>query len=99
MGAGEGALDVPEQLALEQLRREGTAVNGDEARRPATALVDGAGDQLLAGSGLPLDQTVERRGATRFMMLQTSFMDSQVPTTPSRVNRWSVSRCSRKFSR
>src|SRR5690606_24714551 len=55
--AGEGALDVAEQLALEQVLRDGAAVDGDErpvlARRAA---VDLAGDQLLAGAGLAGDE-------------------------------------------
>ncbi|HEX3474840.1 MAG TPA: hypothetical protein VHT91_07345 [Kofleriaceae bacterium] len=54
---GERALDVPEQLALQQRLGEGRAIDRD--KRPggaATALVNGAGDQLLAGTALTGDQ-------------------------------------------
>ena len=55
--AGERALDVAEQLALEQVLGDRAAVDRDErlagARR---AVVDLARDQLLAGAGLAGDQ-------------------------------------------
>ena len=54
--AGERSALVSEQLRLDQLRRHGRAVDGDErALAPGAALVDRAGDQLLSGSGLPED--------------------------------------------
>ena len=56
-GAGEGALDVAEQLGLEQALGDRRAVDLDQ--RPlalGAAGVDGAGDQLLAGAGLAGDQ-------------------------------------------
>src|SRR5579864_7773550 len=57
VGAGEGALLVPEQLALQQVLRDGRAVEGQERGLSAGAvLVDGAGDKLLAGAALPGDQ-------------------------------------------
>src|SRR5262249_2155627 len=51
-GPGEGALDVPEQFALQQALAEGAAVDADvrAVGTPAEA-VDRAGDQLLAGTG------------------------------------------------
>src|SRR5207244_4294375 len=57
VGAGEGALLVAEQLALQQLIRDGRAVEGQK-RRPGSGavLVDGAGDYLLAGAALAGDQ-------------------------------------------
>ena len=58
-GTGEGPLLVTEQLALEQLRRNGAAVDGHEgARASGGQLVDGASHHLLAGSGLTEDQYV-----------------------------------------
>src|SRR6185295_1754864 len=54
--AGEGAPDMAEELALEQLARNGGAVDADQ--RPVAALarfVDGARNQLLAGAGLAAD--------------------------------------------
>ena len=57
VGVGEGALAMPEQLGLEQGVGDGAAVDGDEG--PAVARrepVDGAGDQLLAGARLAVDE-------------------------------------------
>ena len=55
--AGERALLVAEQLGLEQVGRDGAAVDDDE--RPARAragLVDRLAQHVLAGAGLALDQ-------------------------------------------
>ncbi len=51
-GAREGAAGVPEQLRLQQPLGQRRAVDGHERARAAGALlVQGAGDQLLAGAG------------------------------------------------
>ena len=56
-GAGEGALFMTEQLAFDQARRNCGAVQLDEGSRAAFAqVVDGAGDQLLAGTRFTLNQ-------------------------------------------
>jgi hypothetical protein len=56
-GAGERALLVAEQLALEQRLGERAHVHGDErARAPRRQAVDAARDQLLARAALPLDE-------------------------------------------
>ena len=56
-GAGEGALLVAEQDALDQIFGNGAAIDGDEGLAGAVALaLDGAGDQLLADAGFALDQ-------------------------------------------
>ena len=56
-GVGEGPLDVAEQLALQNVLAQGGAVQGHEGLvLPRAVLVDGLGDQLLAGAGLALDQ-------------------------------------------
>ena len=48
---------MAEQLGLDQVRGDGAAVDGDEgAPAPGAGLVDGAGEQFLAGAGLALDQ-------------------------------------------
>src|SRR5678815_4391417 len=55
--AGERALDVAEQLALEQVLWNRPAVDRDEWLAVAgRAVVDLARDQLLAGAGLAGDQ-------------------------------------------
>jgi hypothetical protein len=66
--AGEGALLVAEQLALQQLAGEGSTGDGDEARLgPRAVEVEGAGDELFAGAALPQDQDA-RLAAGRFSM-------------------------------
>ena len=52
-GAGERAPLVPEHLGLDEVPRDGGAVDGDErARRPAARPVDRRGRQLLPGAAL-----------------------------------------------
>ena len=56
-GPGEGALLVAEELRLEQPLGDRRAVDRQErALDPAAVLVDGAGDQFLAGPALAADQ-------------------------------------------
>src|SRR5207249_2797829 len=56
LGAGERALLVAEQLALQEGFGDGGTVDSQERPLPAAAvLVDGAGDQLLAGAALAED--------------------------------------------
>jgi hypothetical protein len=57
VGAGEGALLVAEQLALQQGLGERGAVEGDEGLgRPRSERVDGAGQLALAGAALAGEQ-------------------------------------------
>src|SRR5271166_2490076 len=57
VGPGEGAALVAEQLAFQQALGDGRAVEGPIRRpSPGSVLVDGAGDQLLAGAALTGDQ-------------------------------------------
>src|SRR5262245_20065927 len=61
--ASKGALFVAEQLAFQEPRGDGRAVELDESPvPPRTQIVKGAGDQLLAGARLPAD---EHGGACR----------------------------------
>ena len=56
-GAGERALFVPEQLALDERRRQRRAVDAHErARVAAAAFVERARKQFLAGAGRPGEQ-------------------------------------------
>ena len=56
-GAGEGALLVTEQLGLHQLSGNRRHVQRNEwAARPRAVAVQGVGHQLLAGTGLAIDQ-------------------------------------------
>jgi len=51
-GAGERALDVTEEFALEEVGVDGGTVNAYErAVSPRAAVVNRRGDQLLAGTG------------------------------------------------
>src|SRR5687767_8708015 len=57
LGAGEGAALVAEELGLEELEGQGGAVDLDEGALAAGgAVVDGAGDELLADAGLAPDE-------------------------------------------
>ena len=70
-GAGEGALLVAEQLALQQPRGDGRAVELDEGPVPARAqVVQGAGDELLARAGLAADEHRGVGGGDRLDLLQ-----------------------------
>jgi hypothetical protein len=56
-GPGEGSLDVPEQGRLEQIVVEGGAILHHEGLvLPRPVEMDGAGDQLLAGARLAVDE-------------------------------------------
>ena len=56
-GAGEGALLVAEQDALDEVVRDGAAIDGDERlRAPVAGALDGARDQFLADARFALDQ-------------------------------------------
>ena len=57
VGAGEGALFVAEQLAFQEVLRDGRTVQRQERRLgPRAVLVDGAGDQFLAGAAFAGNQ-------------------------------------------
>src|SRR4029079_15294675 len=61
-GPGEGALDVPEHLALHQILGDRAAVDRDEWALGAGAqAVELARDELLARAGLARDQHVDIR--------------------------------------
>ena len=56
-GSGERPLLVSEQLALDQVHRQGAAVDPDEGAGAArAAVVDRPGNQLLPGPALPVNQ-------------------------------------------
>src|SRR6185295_6108506 len=56
-GAGEGSLLMAEELGGDQRRWDCRAIDGNEGSGGAgRALVDGAGDELLAGSGFAQNQ-------------------------------------------
>src|SRR5262249_31685802 len=62
-GAGERALLMAEELALDERGRERRAVEGDERRLAAQREpVDGAREELLAGAALAEDEHARVRG-------------------------------------
>ena len=66
VGAGEAALDVSEQLGLEQRLGNARAVDGDERPLRACALrVNRGGDELLADAAFAGDRAPSRRSAPR----------------------------------
>ncbi len=53
MSIGEGAFLMPEELCLEEVRRDGAAIDRDErAVSPLAQPMNGAGDKLLPRPGL-----------------------------------------------
>ncbi len=68
IGAGEGAADVAEELALEEVLGDGAAVDAREGLLGAgTGVVEGAGDDLFAGAALAEDQHRDVGVLTRSM--------------------------------
>src|SRR5437870_1994885 len=62
MGAGERALLVAEELGLDEGLGDGRRTDGDEGPvAPCPLVVDGPGDELLAGAALAGDQHGRRR--------------------------------------
>jgi len=55
-GAGEGALAVAEHLRFHERRWQGAAVHWKERTGAAGELVDRRRDDLLAGTGFPLQE-------------------------------------------
>jgi hypothetical protein len=56
-GPGEGAALVAKQLALQQPRWQGDTIHRDErVMAPPTLLMDGAGNELFACAGFPLQE-------------------------------------------
>ena len=55
-GIGEGSALVAEELGFEEGLRDGGAVHLDEGAVGARRLVEGAGEEALAGPGLAQDQ-------------------------------------------
>ena len=69
-GVGEGALDVAEQLAFEDVLAERRAVERDERLGLARAvLVDGLGHELLARARLALDEHAGVSGRDAFELI------------------------------
>ena len=55
--AGERTAFVAEEFALQKIFRDGGAIDGDErCLRPVAVLVEGAGDEFLAGAGLAANE-------------------------------------------
>ncbi|VBB43702.1 hypothetical protein TRIP_B310026 [uncultured Desulfatiglans sp.] len=64
-GPGEGPFDMPEEFAFKERLRERAAVDGNEGHVfPGAVVVDGAGDEFLAGAAFALDEDggLARRG-------------------------------------
>jgi hypothetical protein len=64
VGSGEGAADIAEQLAGDQVVSDSAAIDWDEgAFGGGAGALDGAGEQLLAHASFPLDQDRQRTGS------------------------------------
>src|SRR5262245_18145838 len=78
--ASKGALFVAEQLAFQEPRRDGRAVELDESPvPPRTQIVKGAGDQLLAGARLPADEHGGARRCHSLDLLQHPAQSGALP--------------------
>src|SRR5207249_7156162 len=70
-GAGEGAFLVAEQLALQQSRGDGCAVQLDEGTAlPRAQLVQGAGDEFLARARFATNEHGGAGGGDGFDLLE-----------------------------
>src|SRR6267142_6812977 len=70
-GAGEGTFLMAEQLALQEPRGHGRAVELDERALPTRAqVVQGAGDQLLARARFPTNKYRGVGGGDGFDLLE-----------------------------
>src|SRR4030095_16920315 len=73
-GAGESSLFVPEQFALEEPGRNSGTVHFHECPLAARAqIVDGAGNQFLAGAGLTENENRRIRRRHRLYLFQDFF--------------------------
>jgi hypothetical protein len=65
-GAGEGATDVAEELAFQQLAGKCAAVDGDESSLPARRMeVQGPRHQLFAGAALAAQKDRRLAGCSK----------------------------------
>ena len=79
-GAGEGALLVAEQLALQQPRGDGRAVELDEGPvSPRAQVVQGAGDEFLARAGFAANEHRGVGGGDRLDLLQHPAQGGALP--------------------
>src|SRR5262245_40663496 len=78
--ASKGALFVAEQLAFQEPRRDGRAVELDESPvPPRTQIVKGASDQLLSGARLAADEHGGARRCDRLDLLQHPAQSGALP--------------------
>ena len=83
--AGKRPALVPEELALDERRRERAAVDHDEAPvAPRAVAMNGTGDQLLAGAGLA-KQEHRRRGRSDLLDLVHDRLESGARAHDCRV--------------
>ena len=73
VGAGEGAAAVAEELAFEQVAWDGGAVEGDEGLLGSVReVMNGAGEDFLAGAALARNRPVAADGDSRSICRQTT---------------------------
>jgi hypothetical protein len=79
-GAGEGALFVAIQFALQEARGDGRTVQLDEGAALARAqVVNGAGDQLLAGAGFAPNEHRGACGGDRLHLMENAAEGGAIP--------------------
>src|SRR5216117_2484843 len=88
---GEGTFLTPKQLGGDQRRRNGRTIHPDEcSSRPARPSMNGASDQLLAGSGFSRDQDRRLRRCNLRDLRQHPCSASEDPTISSNIEERSI---------
>src|SRR5258706_7691139 len=78
-GSGEGAFLVAKKLTFQQIQRNGSAIHPYErAAAPRADVVNGACDQLLAGTGFSLNQYCGTGRCDSFDLLEHRFQSRTV---------------------
>jgi hypothetical protein len=79
-GSGEGALLMTEQFAFQKIEGNSRAIQLDKRTSASRAcIVDGMGNQLLAGAGLTLNQNRGVSGRNTFHLSKHGFKRRAVP--------------------
>src|SRR4029077_12822711 len=79
-GPGEGAFLVAKQLALQQSSGDGRTIQFDKGTAlPRAQVVNGAGDQLLAGAGFAPNEHRGASGGDRLYLTENAAEGSAIP--------------------
>src|SRR5207244_669018 len=86
--AGERAAHVSEELALDEVRRDGSAIDDDHRTFRASAALDELrGDELLAGAALAVDQDVDLARGDALEHREEALHDGALPDDAAELRR------------